>query len=59
MNFDKLKKNIKSSEKVEELIILSAKVFGNSSDDVKKVVETFITEAYLMGKQNMVKTFDE
>ena len=59
MNFEKLKKNIKTSEKVEELIILSAKVFGNSSDDVKKAVEMFITEAYLMGKQNMVKTFDE
>ncbi|MCL2210534.1 MAG: hypothetical protein FWB95_01280 [Treponema sp.] len=59
MNFEKLKKNIKTSEKVEELIILSGKVFGNSSDDVKKAVEMFITESYLMGKQNMVKTFDE
>jgi len=59
MNFEKLKNKIKSSEKVEELIILSGKVFGNSSDDVKKAVEMFITESYLMGKQNMVKTFDE
>jgi len=59
MDFEKLNSRIKHSEKVEELILLSGKVFGNSSDDVKKAVETFITEAYKMGKQNMVKSFDE
>jgi hypothetical protein len=59
MNLDKLKENVFSTEKVEELIILSQKVFSKSSDDVKKVVEMFITRSYSMGKQNMMKTFDE
>jgi len=58
MNLEKLKGKIDSSEVVEELIILSKKVFDKSSDDVKEIIETFITKSYLMGKKNMVKTFD-
>jgi hypothetical protein len=58
MNLEKLNEKIDSTEVVEELIILSGKVFEKSSDDVKKVIETFITKSYLMGKKNMVKTFD-
>jgi len=59
MNLEKLQEKIESSEVVEELIIFSKKVFEKSSDDVKKVIESFITKSYLMGKQNTVKTFDE
>jgi len=59
MNLEKLKDRINSTEVVEELIILSAKVFDKSSDDVKNVIEKMITRAYLMGKKNMVKTFDD
>jgi hypothetical protein len=59
MNFEKLNEKIDSTEVVEELIILSGKVFEKCSDDVKKVIEIFITKSYLMGKKNMVKTFDE
>jgi hypothetical protein len=59
MDFEKLKEKIDSTSLVEELIDLSNKVFGKSSDDVKKVVGMFITRSYLMGKRNMVKTFDE
>jgi hypothetical protein len=59
MNLEKLNEKIDSSELVEELIILSQKVFEKSSDDVKKVIEKFITKSYLMGKKNMIKTFDE
>jgi len=59
MNLDKLKEAVDSTEVVEELIVLSKKVFGKCSDDVKSVVEMFVTKSYLMGKQNQVKTFDE
>jgi hypothetical protein len=59
MNLEKLQEKIESSEVVEELIIFSKKVFEKSSDDVKKVIELFITKSYLMGKQNTVKTFDD
>jgi len=59
MNLDKLKESLESAEIVEELIALSQKVFGKSNDDVKKVVELFITKSYMMGKKNMVKTFDD
>jgi len=59
MNFDKLNEKLDSSEVVEELIILSQKVFDKNSDDVKKVVELFITKSYLMGKQNAIKSFDD
>ena len=59
MNLEKLKENIHSIEVVEELIILSRKVFGKSSDDVKNVIEMFITKSYLMGKKNMVKSIDD
>jgi hypothetical protein len=59
MNWEKLNEKIDSTEVVEELIILSRKVFEKSSDDVKKVTEMFITKSYLMGKKNMVKTFEE
>jgi len=55
MDFDKLKETIDSTEIVEELVVLSGKVFNKSSDDAKKVIELFITKAYLMGKKNMVK----
>ena len=59
MNFEKLKENVDAAQVVEELIALSKKVFGKCDDDVKKVVEMFITESYLMGKKNQVKTFEE
>jgi len=55
MNFEKLKEKIDATEVVEELIMLSTKVFEKSNDDVKKVVEMFISASYLMGKKNMVK----
>jgi hypothetical protein len=55
---EKLKESINSTEVVEELIVLSQKVFGKSSDDIKNVIEMFITKSYLMGKKNTVKTFD-
>ena len=58
MDLEKYKEKIDSSEIVEELIELSRKVFDKSSDDAKKIVEMFITQSYLMGKRNMVKTFD-
>ena len=59
MNWEKLKENVDSADVVEELIALSKKVFGKCDDDVKKVVEMFITKSYLMGKKNQVKTFDD
>jgi len=59
MELEKYREKINSSEVVEELIDLSSKVFGKSSDDVKKVIEMFISQSYLMGKRNMVKTFDD
>jgi hypothetical protein len=59
MNLEKLKEKVDAAEVVEELIVLSKKVFGKCNDDVKNVVEMFITKSYLMGKQNQVKTFDE
>jgi len=58
MDLEKYKEKIDSSEVVEELIDLSRKVFDKSSDDAKKIIEMFITQSYLMGKRNMVKTFD-
>jgi hypothetical protein len=59
MDLEKLKEKLDSTGVVEELITLSAKVFANSSDDVKNVIELFITKSYLMGKKNMVKTIEE
>jgi len=59
MNLEKLKEKVDSIGVVEELIGLSQKVFGKCNDDVKNVVEMFITRSYLMGKKNQVKTFDE
>ena len=59
MDLEKLKERIDSTKVVEELIILSNKVFDKNSDDVKQVIETFITKSYLMGKKNMVKTIDD
>jgi hypothetical protein len=58
MNIEKLKEKIDSSDVVEELIILSKKVFDKSSDEVKDVIETMITKSYLMGKKNQTKSFD-
>jgi hypothetical protein len=58
MDLDKYKEKIDSSEVIEELIDLSRKIFDKSSYDAQNVVEMFITQAYLMGKRNMVKTFD-
>jgi hypothetical protein len=55
MNFEKLKENVDSTKVVEELLDLSKKVFGKCDDDVKNVVEIFITKSYLMGKQNHAK----
>ena len=59
MNLEKLKEHVDSTRVVEELIALSKTVFGKCNDDVKNVVEMFITKSYFMGKQNQVKTFDE
>ena len=59
MNLEKYREKIDSTQIVEELIVLSKKLFGKSSDDVKDIIEMFITKSYLMGKKNMVKTFDE
>jgi len=59
MNLEKLKEKVDSIGVVEELIALSEKVFGKCNDDVKNVVDMFITKSYLMGKKNQVKTFDE
>jgi len=59
MNLEKLKEKADSTEVVEELIVLSKKVFGKCNDDVKNIVEMFITKSYLMGKKNQVKTFEE
>jgi hypothetical protein len=56
---EKLKEMVDSTEMVEELIALSQKVFGKSSDEVKNIIEMFITRSYLMGKRNMVKSFDD
>jgi hypothetical protein len=59
MDLEKLKEHVDSAKIVEELIALSQKVFGKCNDDVKNVVEMFITKSYLMGKKNQVKTPDE
>jgi len=59
MNLEKLKETVDSVQVVEELITLSKRVFGKSDDDVKNVVEMFITKSYLMGKKNQVKIFDD
>ena len=59
MNWEQFKENIDSLEVVEELIDFSKKVFEKSNDNVKKVVEMFITKSYLMGKKNRIKTFDD
>jgi hypothetical protein len=59
MDLEKLKEHLDSTKVVEELIILSRKVFDKSSDDVKNVIEMFITKSYKMGKKNMVKIVDE
>ena len=59
MNLEKLKEKIESTEVVEELIILSGKVFGKSNDDVRNIIKMFITKSYLMGKKNLVKVIDD
>jgi hypothetical protein len=59
MNLEKIKERIESTKVVEELILLSSKVFDKNSDDVKKVIEAFITKSYLMGKKNMAKTIED
>jgi len=59
MNIEKLKEKIDSTKVVEELIILSGKVFGKSSDEVKKVIQMFISKSYLMGKKNLTKVVDD
>lgn len=58
MDLDKFKEKIDSAEIVEELITLSDKIFNKNTDEVKKVIEMFITRAYLMGKKNMIKIVD-
>jgi len=58
MSLEKLKEKIDSADVVEELIEMSKKIFDKNTDDVKKVIEMLITKSYLMGKKNMVKTFD-
>ncbi|MDR0503390.1 MAG: hypothetical protein LBH16_08735 [Treponema sp.] len=59
MNLEKLKERIDSTDVVEELIILSEKVFTKSNDEIKKVIEMFITKSYLMGKKNLTKVVIE
>jgi len=59
MDLEKLKEKVDSIKVVEELIAFSQKVFGKSNDDVKNVVEMFITTSYLMGKKNQSKIFDD
>ena len=59
MDLVKLKEKVDSIKVVEELIALSKKVFGKCDDDVKNVVEMFITTSYLMGKKNQVKILDD
>jgi len=59
MDLGKFKERIDSTGVVEDLIILSKKVFDKNSDEVKQVIETFITKSYLMGKKNMAHPFEE
>jgi len=59
MDLEKFKEKVDSIKVVEELIAFSQKVFGKSGDDVKNVVEMFITTSYLMGKKNQSKIFDD
>jgi len=58
MDLEKLNKKIENTGVVEDLIILSKKVFDKSDDDVKKIIEMLITKSYLMGKKNLAKTID-
>jgi len=58
MDLTKYKEKIDASEVIEELIDLSRKIFDKSSDDAKKIVEMLITQSYLMGKRNTVKTVE-
>jgi ribosomal protein S25 len=58
MDLDKLNEKIEAVEVVEELVTLSEKVFSKNTDEVKNVIEMFITKSYLLGKKNMIKTFD-
>jgi len=59
MDLEKIKDAVHSTQVVEELITLSKKIFDKSSDDVKNLIELMITRSYLMGKKNIVKSFDE
>ena len=58
MDIVKLKEMIESTEVVEELMMLGEKVFKKNEDAVCAITY-FIERAYMMGKQNKVKTFDE
>ena len=59
MDLEKLREKLDSVNVVEELVVLSKKVFGKCDDDVKNVVEMLVTKSYLLGKKNQVKTFDD
>jgi len=59
MNIDKLNENLDSMDVIEELLILSNKVFGKNSEEVQKVVEMFISKSYLLGKRNMMKIVED
>ena len=59
MNIDKLKESLESTKVIEELLILSNKVFGKNSDEVIEVVEMFISKSYLLGKRNMMKVIED
>jgi len=59
MNIEKLKETIDSTEVVEELLILSSKVFDKSNDEAKKAIEWFISRSYLLGKRNMMKVIED
>ena len=59
MNMEKLKERVDAADVVEELLILSNKVFGKNSEEVIKAIDMFITKSYLLGKKNMTKIVDE
>jgi len=58
MNMEKFKETIDSTKVIEELMMFAEKVF-KKNDDAVCAITYFIERAYLMGKQNKVKTFEE
>ena len=58
MNMENFKQTIDSTEAVEDLMKLAEKIFKKNDDAVCSVTY-FIERAYVMGKQNKVKTIDD